>query len=56
MGVAAGDYNRDGWIDNFKINFSGDTSTLYRNAGKDHFEDVTFASGMEINTRWFGWG
>ncbi|MCP9495756.1 MAG: CRTAC1 family protein [Pyrinomonadaceae bacterium MAG19_C2-C3] len=34
MGVAAGDYDRDGFIDIFKTNFSGDTSSLYRNTTK----------------------
>lgn len=56
MGVSAGDYDRDGWLDIFKTNFSGDTSTLYRNAGKAVFDDVTFSVGMGINTRWLGWG
>lgn len=60
MGVAAGDYDGDGWLDIFKTNFSGDTSTLYRNLGtKDGlltFDDVTFTSGIGLNTRWLGWG
>lgn len=34
MGVAAGDYDRDGFMDIFKTNFSGDTSSLYRNTTK----------------------
>jgi len=60
MGVAAGDYDGDGWLDIFKTNFSGDTSTLYRNLGTKlgtlAFEDVTFTSGIGLNTRWLGWG
>ena len=56
MGVSAGDYDRDGWLDIFKTNFSGDTSTLYRNVGKSVFDDVTFSAGLGINTRWLGWG
>ncbi|MEN3334004.1 MAG: enediyne biosynthesis protein [Blastocatellia bacterium] len=56
MGVSAGDYNHDGWLDIFKTNFSGDTSTLYRNTGKAVFEDVTFPAGIGTTTRWLGWG
>ncbi|HVF86607.1 MAG TPA: CRTAC1 family protein, partial [Pyrinomonadaceae bacterium] len=56
MGVSAGDYDRDGWLDIFKTNFSGDTSTLYRNTGKSVFDDVTFPAGIGVNTRWLGWG
>lgn len=56
MGVTAGDYDRDGWLDIFKTNFSGDTSTLYHNTGKASFEDVTFPAGLGTTTRWLGWG
>jgi hypothetical protein len=56
MGVSAGDFDGDGLLDIFKSNFSGDTSTLYRNLGKNNFDDVTFASGIGLNTRWLGWG
>ena len=34
MGVAVGDYDRNGTMDIFRTNFAGDTSTLYANAGK----------------------
>ena len=33
MGLAIGDYDRNGTIDIFKTNFAGDTSTLYANTG-----------------------
>lgn len=56
MGVSAGDFDGDGFVDIFKTNFSGDTSTLYRNLGKNGFDDVTFAAGIGLNTRWLGWG
>jgi hypothetical protein len=56
MGVAAGDYDRNGTIDLFKTNFAGDTSTLYANDGKGLCEDRTFAAGIGLNTRWLGWG
>jgi hypothetical protein len=56
MGVAVGDYDRNGTLDLFKTNFAGDTSTLYSNTGDGLCEDRTFASGVGINTRWLGWG
>jgi hypothetical protein len=56
MGIAIGDYDRDGAMDIFKTNFAGDTSTLYRNTGNALCEDRTFASGVGLNTRWLGWG
>jgi len=56
MGVSAGDYDRDGHLDIFKTNFSGDTHSLYRNLGATTFEDTTFASGLGVNTRFLGWG
>jgi hypothetical protein len=56
MGVSAGDYDHDGWLDIFKTNFSGDTSTLYHNTGKAVFDDVTFTAGVGLTTRWLGWG
>ncbi len=60
MGVSAGDFDGDGRLDIFKTNFSGDTSTLYRNVTKSGgaltFDDVTFTAGIGLNTRWLGWG
>jgi enediyne biosynthesis protein E4 len=56
MGVAVGDYDRNGTMDIFKTNFAGDTSTLYANTGTSVCEDRTFASGLGRNTRWLGWG
>jgi len=56
MGVAIGDYDRNGTMDVFKTNFAGDTSTLYANIGDGSCEDRTFPSGIGINTRWLGWG
>src|SRR5215467_671350 len=43
MGVAVGDYDRNGTMDVFKTNFAGDTSTLYANTGQGLCEDVTFS-------------
>jgi hypothetical protein len=60
MGVSVGDYDGDGLLDIFKTNFSGDTSTLYRNLGVKSgllsFDDVTFTAGIGVNTRYLGWG
>jgi enediyne biosynthesis protein E4 len=56
MGIAVGDYDRNGTMDIFKTNFAGDTSTLYGNTGDGLCEDRTFASGIGLNTRWLGWG
>jgi enediyne biosynthesis protein E4 len=56
MGIAIGDFDRNGTMDIFKTNFAGDTSTLYANTGHGLCEDRTFASGIGLNTRWLGWG
>jgi hypothetical protein len=56
MGVAAGDYDCDGYLDLFRTNFSDDTSTLFHNLRDGTFEDATFASGIGVNTRFLGWG
>ena len=56
MGVAAADVTGSGRFDVLKTNFAGDTSTLYRNLGKNNFEDVTYPSGLGRNTRFLGWG
>ncbi|HTG62915.1 MAG TPA: CRTAC1 family protein [Terriglobia bacterium] len=56
MGVAAADYDCDGWLDIFRTNFSEDTSSLYHNTGQGAFDDVTFPAGLGMNTRYLGWG
>lgn len=56
MGVAAADFDGDGWLDIVKTNFAGDTSSLYRNLGKNLFEDRTYQAGLGRNTRFLGWG
>jgi hypothetical protein len=55
MGVAVGDYNRDGLLDIFKTHFSDDLPALYRNSGRDFFTDASRAAGFE-HTRYVEWG
>ena len=56
MGVGVGDFNLDGNLDILKTHFADDTSVLYRNTGKENFEDITVASGLGVETRFVGWG
>jgi len=44
MGVAAGDYDGDGWVDLYVTNFGA--NVLYRNQGDGTFLDVTAAAGV----------
>jgi hypothetical protein len=57
MGIAIGDYNRDGKVDLFTTTFSDDYKTLYRNDGGGSFTDVTYRAGLAIPTIPFlSWG
>jgi enediyne biosynthesis protein E4 len=57
MGVAVGDYNRDGKVDLFVTTFSDDYKPLYRNEGQGYFADVSFRVGLANPTIPFlGWG
>lgn len=56
MGSSVGDYDGDGHLDIVKTNFSDDTSTLYHHNPDHSFTDVTFASGLGVNTQYLGWG
>ena len=46
MGVAADDYNGDGWIDIFVTNLSYETNALYRNNGDGTFTDVIYEAHL----------
>jgi hypothetical protein len=57
MGIAVGDYNRDGRVDFHITNFSDDYNTLYRNDGDASFSDVSFAAGIgNVTIPFLGWG
>ena len=57
MGIAVGDYNRDGKIDFYITNFSDDYNTLYRNDGDASFSDVTSRAGItSLTIPFLGWG
>jgi hypothetical protein len=57
MGIAVGDYNRDGKVDFYITNFSDDYNTLYHNDGDGNFSDVTARAGIATVTLPFlGWG
>jgi enediyne biosynthesis protein E4 len=56
MGTATADFDGDGLLDIFKTNFADDTHTMYKNLGKNNFEDDTIDSGLAVNTKFLGWG
>lgn len=57
MGIAVGDYNRDGKVDFYVTNFSDDYNTLYRNEGEASFSDVSFQGGVaNLTIPFLGWG
>jgi enediyne biosynthesis protein E4 len=57
MGIAVGDYNRDGKVDFYVTNFSDDYNTLYRSDGEASFTDVSFQAGIaNLTVPFLGWG
>jgi hypothetical protein len=57
MGVDAGDFNQDGWLDIFVANINDEIFSLYKNNHDGSFDDVAMSSGIGEATRWMsGWG
>jgi hypothetical protein len=57
MGIALGDYTRDGHVDLYITNFSDDYNTLYRNDGEGGFTDVSSQAGIvNLTLPFLGWG
>ena len=56
MGVAALDYDHDGFLDVVKTNFSDDSPNLYHNNGDGTFSDRVFQAGMGRLRNLLGWG
>ena len=46
MGIAVGDYDRNGYLDLYVTHFSGEWNTLYRNLGPEGFQDRTALLGL----------
>ena len=46
MGVAVGDYDRNGWLDLYITHFTNEWNTLYRNRGAEGFQDVSALVGL----------
>jgi hypothetical protein len=55
MGVTVGDYDRDGLLDIAKTNFVDDYPNLYRNLGKQGFQDRALAAGLAVNPQYVLW-
>jgi enediyne biosynthesis protein E4 len=56
MGVAAADYDHDGFLDILKTNFSDDSPNLYHNERNGTFSDVVFQAGLGRLRSDLGWG
>ena len=56
MGVDAADYDRDGWLDILKTNFSDEGVDLFHNEGEATFTNVAGAAGLGNETHYVSWG
>jgi hypothetical protein len=50
MGVAAGDFDQNGWLDLYCTHFTKESNTLYKNLGVTGFQDVTGLVGLHTPT------
>jgi enediyne biosynthesis protein E4 len=55
MGLALGDYDRDGLLDIVKTNFVDDYPNLYRNVGKAGYTDRAMKAGLGVNPQYVLW-
>jgi hypothetical protein len=55
MGVAVADYDRNGFLDIAKTNFSGDLPSLFNNENGRFFTDVALPAGLARH-QYVGWG
>ncbi|MFM9961513.1 MAG: CRTAC1 family protein [Planctomycetaceae bacterium] len=57
MGVALGDYDRNGFLDLYVANFEGEGDSLYQNHGPNGFQEVSGMQGLVTPTLpTVGWG
>ena len=57
MGIDSADYDRDGWPDIVKTNFSDDSNNLYHNDHNGEFTDMAGAAGIgSISIPYLGFG